>query len=158
MENWKGGEGKKVKADLMQENRYNDHKAMIKAMGANKTEKAVYRVSKAAGGQGSIVENFDKQTGVDPQSSSHTRRSTERDEEIIQQGLRRLQPFYTVPSIMHHSFPAVFTYAFEKVDFVELHAWLRADLQGMSNSMLILVELDTKQFKVAQTRLKCSKT
>ena len=34
--NWKGGLGKNIEADLMQENRNNDHKAAIKAMGANK--------------------------------------------------------------------------------------------------------------------------
>ena len=37
--NWKGGPGKNMEADLMQENRNNDHKAAIKAMGANKTKK-----------------------------------------------------------------------------------------------------------------------
>ena len=56
----------------MQKNRNNDHKAEIKAMGTNKTEKAVQRVTKAASGQRQIVEIFDEQTGVTPQSSSHT--------------------------------------------------------------------------------------
>ena len=105
--NWKGGPGKNMEADLMQENRNNDHKAAIKAMGANKTKKAVNRATKAAGGQRQIVEIFDEQTRVSAQSSSHThtRRSSERDEQIIQQDLRRLRPFKIVPSGMHPSFP-----------------------------------------------------
>ena len=70
--NWKGGPGKNMQAGLMQENRNNDHKASIKAMSANKTKKAVHRATKAAGGQRQTVEIFDEQTGVSPQSSSHT--------------------------------------------------------------------------------------
>ena len=50
----------------MQENRNKDHKAAIKAMGANKTEKAVHRATKAASGQRQIVEIFDEQTGSHP--------------------------------------------------------------------------------------------
>lgn len=130
--NWKGGPGKNMEADLMQENRNNDHKAAIKAMGANKTEKAVHRATKAAGGQRQIVEIFDEQTGVSPQSSSHTHRSSERDEQIIQQDLRRLRPFKIVPNRMHPSFPDCLTHPLEKVDFVELHAWLKDHMQKMA--------------------------
>ena len=122
--NWKGGPGKNMEADLMQGNRNNDHKAAIKAMGANKIKKAVHRATKAAGGQRRIVEIFDEQTGVSPQSSSHTYRSSERDEQIIQQDLRRLRPFKIVPSRMHPSFPDCLAHPLEKVDFVDLHAWL----------------------------------
>ena len=130
--NWKGGPGKNIEADLMQENRNNDHKAAIKAMGANKTEKAVHRATKAAGGQRQIVEVFDKQTGVTSQSPSHTHRSSQRDEQIIQRDLRRLRPFKIVPRRMHPSFPDCFTHPFEKVDFVKLHAWLKDHMQKMA--------------------------
>ena len=130
--NWKGGPGKNMEADLMQENRNNDHKAAIKAMGANKTKLAVHRASKAAGGQRQIVENFDEQTGVSPQSSSHTHRSSDRDEQVILQDLRRLRPFKIVPSRMHPSFPDCVTHPIEKVDFVELHAWLKDHMQKMA--------------------------
>ena len=113
--NSKGGPGKNMEADLMQENRNNDHKAAIKAMGASKTKKAVQRVTKAAGGQRQIVEIFDEQTvRVSPQSSSHTHRSSERDEQIIQQDLRRLRPFKIVPSRMHPSFPDCLAHPVEK--------------------------------------------
>lgn len=41
--NWKGGKGKNIEADLMQENRNNDHKTGIKMMGANKTKKKQWK-------------------------------------------------------------------------------------------------------------------
>lgn len=130
--NGKGGPGKNMEADLMQENRNSDHKAAIKAMSANKTKKAVHRPTKAAGGKRQIVQIFDEQTGVSPQSSSHTHRSSERDEQILQQDLRRLRPFKIVPGRMHPSFPDCLAHPLAKVDFVELHAWLKDHMQKMS--------------------------
>ena len=41
--NWKGG--KNIEIDLLRENRNSDLKGMIPQMGANKTDKAIQRVS-----------------------------------------------------------------------------------------------------------------
>lgn len=48
--NWKGGKGKNIEADLMQENRNNDHKTGIKMMGANKTKKSSGKINKGLWG------------------------------------------------------------------------------------------------------------
>ncbi len=48
--NWKEGRNKNNEIDLLQENRNKDIKGLINLMGANKTEKAIERVSRAAGG------------------------------------------------------------------------------------------------------------
>ncbi|XP_028418118.1 uncharacterized protein LOC114543248 [Dendronephthya gigantea] len=48
--NWKGGAGKNIEIDLFQENRNCEMKKLIGAMGANKTDKAISRASKASGG------------------------------------------------------------------------------------------------------------
>ena len=45
--NWSGGERRIVEIDLFQENRNKDMKSMVKAMGANKTDNAIGRASKA---------------------------------------------------------------------------------------------------------------
>ena len=45
-----------MEIDLFQENRNKDMKAMIKSMGANKSEKAIDRASRAAGGIRQIVD------------------------------------------------------------------------------------------------------
>ena len=81
----------------MQENRNNDHKTVIKMMGANKTKKAVERLTKAFGGKRKIVGNFDKVSKVSPQSPSHTHKSSEKDEELVRQDLRRLRLFKKTP-------------------------------------------------------------
>lgn len=41
--NWKGGDGKNIEIDLLQENRNKDLKNIIKSMGVNKTTKAITR-------------------------------------------------------------------------------------------------------------------
>ena len=43
--NWKGGDGKNMEIDLLQENGNKDIKTMIKRMGANKTDKAIANAS-----------------------------------------------------------------------------------------------------------------
>ena len=53
--NCKGGPGKNIEIDILQENRNKDIKKEIRGMGANKTDKAINRVSRAAGGQWKIV-------------------------------------------------------------------------------------------------------
>jgi hypothetical protein len=69
--NWSGGERKNVEIDLFQENRNKDMQAMIKAMGANKSEKAISRASKAAVGVKKIVEAYEKQVPLRGKSLSH---------------------------------------------------------------------------------------
>ena len=53
---------------------------MIKSMGANKTEKAIQRSSKAAGGVKKIMEAFGKQVSIHRKSSSHSHKSSLEDE------------------------------------------------------------------------------
>lgn len=104
--NWKGGEGKNVQADLMQENRNCDHKAMIKGMGANKTAnlQAIQRATNAACAQRKLKTTLMTKLTLVP-ILIHTHRSLERDEAIILQDLRRLRPFKIVSGRMHPSFP-----------------------------------------------------
>lgn len=56
---WKGCIGKNMEIDLLQENPNCDQKNLVRSMGANKTEKAITRASKASGGITEIVDNFD---------------------------------------------------------------------------------------------------
>ena len=66
-------------------------------MGANKTKKAVERLTKASGGKRKIVENFGKISKVAPQSPCHTHKTSEKDEELVRQDLRRLRPIKKIP-------------------------------------------------------------
>ena len=68
-------------------------KKLIKAMGANKSDKAICRASKASGGVSKIVEGFEHQVSMRPKSALHTHKSSISDEKIISLDLRDIQPF-----------------------------------------------------------------
>ena len=74
-------------------------KKLIRSMGANKTEKAIERASKASGGV--IVEAFEKQVYIHPKSGSHTHKSSADDEKLISRDLRSLRPFMEEDSRYH---------------------------------------------------------
>ena len=57
-------------------------------MGANKTEKAISRASKASGGVCKVVEAFESQVNIEKKSSSHSHRSLSEDEKLISRDLR----------------------------------------------------------------------
>ncbi|XP_028410703.1 uncharacterized protein LOC114533388 [Dendronephthya gigantea] len=91
--NWKGGAGHNIEIDLFQENRNCEMKKLIRSMGANKTEKAIKRASKASGGVTEIVEAFEAQMNIHAKSTSHTHKSSTDDEAIVARDLRSLRPF-----------------------------------------------------------------
>ena len=62
--NWHGGEGNNIACDMAQEICNRVSKDIVKAMGANKTQKAMIRASKAAAGVQQIVEVCNKVSGI----------------------------------------------------------------------------------------------
>ena len=123
--NWKGGSQKNMEIDLLQENRNKDIKKLIKGMGANKTDNAIARASRAAGGVRKIIENFDSQVSLSPVSSSHTQKSSAADEAKVSRDLRQLKPFSNQPGRRHESFPMLGPDPLESIDHEELDNWLR---------------------------------
>ena len=100
-------------------------------MGANTTKKAVERLTKASGGKRKIFGNFANVSKVAPQSPSHTHKSSEKDEELVRQDLRRLRPFKKTPGRFHPSFTERYAHPLVKVDYVELYSWLKGHMQNI---------------------------
>jgi hypothetical protein len=94
--NWSGGAGKNIEIDLFQENMNAEMKKLIKSMGANKSDKAITRASKASGGVSKVVESFEKQVNLHRSSSTHSHKSSDNDERLILADLRALKPFNTI--------------------------------------------------------------
>ena len=124
--NWPGGKGRNIKIDLLQENRNKDLKNLIKEMGPNKTDKAIYRASRAVGGIQHIVENLNVQTSSNKQSSgSHTHKASVPDELKILKDLRELRPFLIQPGRAHSSFPSISTNPLKSINTKEFKTWLK---------------------------------
>ena len=129
--NWSGGHGNNVEIDLFQEIRNKDMKAMIKSMGANKTEKAIQRASKAAGAVKKIVEAFGKQVSIHRKSSSHSHKSSLQDERMIQTDLRSLRPFHQVNERKFESFQDVSHNPTSSLDEGKFVAWINSHKKNM---------------------------
>lgn len=88
--NLKGGATKSIEIDLFQEDWNCEMKKLIRSIGANKTEKAIERASKASAGESKIVEVFERQVNIRPghthgeysKSSGHTHKSSADDRRI----------------------------------------------------------------------------
>ena len=122
--NWKGGSGKNIEIDLFQENRNSEMKKLIKAMGANKSDKAICRASKASGGVSKIVEGFEHQVSMHPKSASHTHKSSIGDEKIISLDLRDIQPFKKETGRVFESFSNIPHDPISSLDKVKFAQWI----------------------------------
>ena len=123
--NWNGGRDKNIEIDLLQENRNADLKELIRMMGANKTEKAIGRMSKAVGGVRKIVDVFDDQASVRRKSSAHSHRSSSRDESKISSDLHKLKPFSFAGGRSHTSFVGISSDPLEDLNEESFCEWLK---------------------------------
>ena len=117
--NWSGGYGKNVEIDLFQENRNKDMKAMIKSMGANKSE--VRQIDDA----------FGKQVSMHRKSSSHSHKSSSQDEKIVVTDLRSLRPFHQVNERKLESFKNISYDPTSSFDEKKLVGWINNHKRNM---------------------------
>ena len=149
--NWKGGAGKNIEIDLFQENRNAEMKKLIKSMGANKTEKAISRASKASGGVSEVVETFESQVNMEKKSSSHSHRSSSEDEKLISRDLRSLRPFRKKDGRQFESFAGVSCDPLNSFDKEKLN--LRIGLKSISRIILLCTILSLENQNSLQTEL-----
>ncbi len=123
--NWKGGVGNNIEIDLFQENRNSEMKKLVKSMGANKTEKAITRASKATGGVTKIVETFKEQVNIHPKSSVHSHKSSADDEKVISRDLRSLRPFKSEEGRSFESFVGISDNPTDSFDDKKFKEWLK---------------------------------
>lgn len=122
--NWKGGAGKNIEIDLFQENRNCEMKKLIRAMGANKTDKAITRASKASGGVTKIVEAFEHQVNIHPKSTAHSHKSATDDEKVISRDIRGLRPFKKEDGRSFESFASISCNPTHSLDKDKFATWI----------------------------------
>lgn len=123
--NWTGSKAKNLEIDLMQENRNRDLKKLIKSMGANKTDKAIERASKAVGGVRKVVQNFEAQAAIHAKSTAHGHKSSSLDELKILKDLHNLKPFTYESGRKHTSFPSVSSDPLCDLEEGKFNDWLK---------------------------------
>jgi hypothetical protein len=123
--NWNGGSGKNIEIDLFQENQNSEMKKLIKSMGANKSEQAISRASKACGGVKKIVESYEEHVNIHRKSSSHSHKSALNDETVILGDLRDLRPFKNVIGREFESFQDISANPTKKFDSDKFQTWIK---------------------------------
>ena len=129
--NWKGGAGHNIEIDLFQENMNRDMKQLIRSMGANKSEKAISRASKASGGVRKIVESFNEQVNIHRKSSAHSHKSSLEDERVILEDLRALRPFQQVEGRSFDSFNDISHDPIHTLDKSKFQKWIARHKKNM---------------------------
>ena len=94
-------------------------------MGANKTEKAIQRMSKAAGGVSKIINVFEDQALIKPKSSIHSHKSSSDDEKKISADLKKVKPFSLMPGRSYESFTGVSSNPLEDFNDAKFGEWLQ---------------------------------
>lgn len=88
-----GGAGKNKAADLHKENQVKSLKDLIKGLGANKTEKSIIAVTKAAPTIDTIVKNFDCMVNENTVKTTHKTSSRDGDIQCLLQKLQTWKPW-----------------------------------------------------------------
>ncbi|XP_028407915.1 uncharacterized protein LOC114530546 [Dendronephthya gigantea] len=146
--NWKGGGGKNIEIDLLQENRNRDMKGLISLMGANKTEKAIERMSKAAGGIRKIVDVFENQASIKQKSSAHSHKSSLEDEKKVLADLRKLKPFSYVQGRSHTTFAGISSNPLCAFDEEKFSEWLKRHQKNIALHFPVVSDLDSDREKL----------
>ena len=91
-------------------------------MGANKTPKAIERLSRAAGRSTmKIVKAVDSALGVKAKSSDHSHKTSLKDENIIISDLVGLKPFMYIEGREHDGFPDASSDTLNTLDYTAFH-------------------------------------
>ena len=122
--NWHGGKGRNIACDMAQEICNRVSKDVVKAMGPNKTQKAMERASKAAAGVQQIVNRLNTVSDVKRVSQAHIHKSAKEDEVMMVQDLRMIKPFERKPGRKHAHFDKIQATPTSGLDMKILFIWL----------------------------------
>ena len=95
--NLKGGAGGCVETDLKVEHTVRLRKTLIRALGANKSEKAMVRATSAADAVGVVCDAMDQALHVKQKSARHSKRSSDKDRQQLAELYNELEPFAHTP-------------------------------------------------------------
>ena len=122
--NMKGGQGRNYANDLQMEMLIKNHKVMLRGLCGNKKLNAVERSTKASHCLKTMVEVFDGESNVPPDSTSHSHASTQDDIKEMIWLFTNLKPFTYTPNRILHSFPTITKSPLDQLDTAALHSWL----------------------------------
>lgn len=122
--NTHGLPGHNIECDLHMEHLNRLCKTAIRDMGANKTQKAIIRASKALSKTSAIVHNFDDTTNTTAISQKHSTTSISRDRDLILQVLNSNSTFKETKGRKHRSSPNLKNSIMTMVKENDVKSWI----------------------------------
>lgn len=135
--NVRGGAGNNYANDLRMEMLVKTNKSILRGMCGNKTLAAVQRSTSAAYGLEKIVNSFDKECGLHPESTSHTDACSKNDIKEMITILHTVNAFKHQPGRKIRSFPKITKSPLQQLNTRALHEWLTRHKRRLAKSSLV---------------------
>ena len=125
--NTAGLPGRNISADLHMEHLNRTLKSGIGALGSNKTEGAIVRLSKAIGTISPVLENFDDNNGIHHHHTRHKQASMKKDIHKVVADINKAKIFSTITGRKYSTFPNPKS-LIHKVPEKDLLSWIQIHL------------------------------
>ena len=122
--NRKGGVGKNIRINLLQENRNKDIKRPLKQWVLTRKTRQLIGLVEPLGVK-DTVQNFDHQVGKTNPSTTCSHKSSDIDERTVLNDLRDLKLFDSTPNCKHDSFQDMSADPLATLDQVDWDKWLK---------------------------------
>lgn len=123
--NTHGGPGMNIPCDLHNEHVNKLFKEVIHNMGANFTEAATTRVARAVTSLALMAEKFDSESGIHPEATAHTTKSSETDVLTVVKVLQQRDVMTVHGGRSHHKFQNMSTNPLKSLNWKKLHVWIK---------------------------------
>lgn len=145
--NIKGGAGNNVANDLKMQHLIKYNKVVLHDLCGNKTLKAIQRGTKATHGLQSVINAFDNQCNIAPDSTKHTHKSKSEDEALMINKLKNIQPFKHQPGRQSNAFPTISKCPLDMVNVVLLDNWLKKHKSRLAESAYAEYDSDDEELE-----------
>lgn len=126
--------GSNISLDLKQEQNNNFLKELLKVLRSNMNEKNADRISKAMNNIRLLVEETEKNLGINPQRSSQNKAKTFKDVQHLANEIFKNNPFDENVQDEYPSFPKFNGHLLEKLDITETLKWANKKEQEIPTS------------------------
>lgn len=127
-----GCQGKNVPCDLFMEHLNKEAKQRICGLGSNITDESVRRIGRTIGNTIEIAKRFDEDNGIKEPSCRRSRRSCEKDMELLlKQLLEESRVFDYVPNRAHCNYRSMQPNSIQSISIPDLNVWMTQQLHKL---------------------------
>ena len=128
--NTQGWAGRNIPCDLHMEHINRACKTAVTTLGANLTPKAIVRVGRCMGPLMNATHQFDKECGIHPVRTTHSKASFKKDLQIVVKELsEKSEVFKYLPGRRHDSFKSLKGSMLDRLSKDELNKWMKYTLK-----------------------------